>query len=242
MPEFRDWLIRRLYPSFDGIICQSQKMADDFDKNYKIAPKKLTIINNPIDTEGVLRLASRAKVAPKKAAFRFVSVGRLSSEKGLDKALRILATLDNRDFDYHIIGEGSERMRLETLAETLGISANVTFQGVQKNPFSWIASADFLLLPSQFEGFPNVLLEAGAVGTPCIAFSCGGVSEEIIVNDVNGITVPDGDDTAFKAAILRGCSKNFDPDVIQELTKSRFGVAKIVQTYEATFLNIIEQK
>ncbi len=242
MPKFRNWLIRRLYPSFDGIICQSQKMSHDFDTNYKIARTKLSIINNPIDTEGVLRLASAEKVASKNTAFRFVSVGRLSSEKGLDKALRILATLDNRDFDYHIIGEGNERARLQTLAETLGISANVTFQGVQKNPFSWIASADFLLLTSQFEGFPNVLLEAGALGTPCIAFSCGGVAGEIIVNDVNGIVVPDGDEAAFKAAILRGCSKKFEPLVIQDLTKSRFGVAKIVQAYEVLFLNIIEQK
>ncbi len=241
MPKFRNWLIRRLYPSFDGIICQSQKMTDDFVTNYKIVRTRLNLIHNPIDTEGVLRLAAAVKVPLKNAAFRFVSVGRLSSEKGLDKALRILATLENRDFDYHIIGEGPERTRLERLAETLGISANVTFQGVQKNPFSWVATADFLLLTSEFEGFPNVLLEAGAVGTPCIAFSCGGVAGEIIENDVNGIIVPDGDEAAFKAAILRGCSKKFDPFAIQALTKNRFGVAKIVQEYEATFLNIIKQ-
>jgi glycosyltransferase involved in cell wall biosynthesis len=241
MPDFRNWLIRRLYPSFDTIICQSEKMANDFNENYNIARTKLTIINNPVDTEGSLRLASTAAIPEKKAAFRFVSVGRLSSEKGIDKALQILATLGNQDFEYHIIGEGKEREVLEKLAKTLGIEANVTFQGVQKNPFSWIKSADLLLLTSEFEGFPNVLLEAGSVGTPSIAFACGGVSSEIISDGVNGFIVADGDLTAFKAAIQRGCSTVFDRPTIQDLTKERFGVAKIVDQYAATFFKIMEQ-
>lgn len=236
MPYLRDWLIRHLYPSFDALICQSQRMANDFKNNYHIVPSKLKIINNPVDTEGVLKAALSAKVTPKNARFRFVSVGRLSAEKGLDKALRILASLETRDFDYQIIGEGSERGHLENLTKTLGLSENVQFQGVQKNPFSWIQSADFLFLTSDFEGFPNVLLEAGAVGTPVIAFSCGGVVDEIIINGINGFLVPDGDETAFKAAILRGCSTRFDRAYIQNLTKEKFGVTKIVAAYDILFL------
>ncbi len=242
LPALRDLLVRWLYPSFDGLICQSQRMAKDFENNYNLAPSKLTIINNPVDTEESLKLAFETTVPAKTAAFRFVSVGRLSSEKGLDKALRILAQLENRDFEYHIIGEGNERNRLETLTKTLGISENVTFQGVQKNPFNWIISADLLLLTSEFEGFPNVLLEAGAVGTPSIAFSCGGVVEEIITDGINGFIVKDGDEAAFSAAILRGCSTEFNQSMIQDLTKNKFGVEKIVEQYTATFLNVMEQK
>jgi glycosyltransferase involved in cell wall biosynthesis len=251
VPTLRDFLVRWLYPSFDGIICQSQRMADDFKNNYKIPASKLNIINNPVEviarheaTEGVKRsgnLEGFPNVVLKKAAFRFVSVGRLSTEKRIDKALRILAQLDNRDFEYHLIGEGNERGRLEELAKTLGISENVTFQGVQKNPFAWMASADFLLLTSEFEGFPNVLLEAGAVGTPSIAFTCGGVVAEIIEDGINGFIVPDGDEVAFKAAILRGCQTTFSKTNIQDLTKEKFGVEKIVGQYAATFLRVIEQ-
>lgn len=239
MPIFRDWLVRRLYPSFDGLICQSQRMANDFKTTYKLDAAKLTTINNPVDTEGVFNLASIATVPAKKAAFRFVSVGRLSVEKGLDKALRILSMLENRDFEYHIIGEGSERNRLEKLVETLGIAPNVTFQGVQKNPFGWIRSADLLLLTSEFEGFPNVLLEAGALGTPVVSFACGGVVAEIIIDNVNGFVVPDGDEAAFKTAILRAAATEFDRSLIRHLTKEKFGVARIVQQYEAAFLKIM---
>jgi glycosyltransferase involved in cell wall biosynthesis len=242
LPVLRDFLVRWLYPSFDGLICQSQRMAKDFENNYNLPPSQLTIINNPVDTEGSLKLAFDTTVPAKKAAFRFVSVGRLSSEKGIDKALRILAQLESLDFEYHIIGEGNERNRLEKLAETLGIAENVTFQGVQKNPFNWIVSADLLLLTSEFEGFPNVLLEAGAVGTPSIAFSCGGVVEEIITNGFNGFIVKDGDEAAFGAAILRGCSTIFNRNTIQDLTKNKFGVEKIVEKYASTFLKVMGQK
>jgi glycosyltransferase involved in cell wall biosynthesis len=257
VPALRDFLVRWLYPSFDGIICQSQRMANDFKDNYKIPSSKLNIINNPVEviarhdfnrearsgTEGVKcsgNFEGFQNVVLKKAAFRFVSVGRLSIEKGIDKALRILAQLDNRDFEYHLIGDGNERGRLEELAKTLGISENVTFQGVQKNPFAWMASADFLLLTSEFEGFPNVLLEAGAIGTPSIAFACGGVVGEIIEDGLNGFIVPDGDEVAFKAAILRGCQTTFNRRKIQDLTKEKFGVEKIVGKYAATFLRVIE--
>ncbi len=242
VPELRNWLVRRLYPSFDALICQSQRMANDFKENYNIDPSKLKIVNNPVDTEGVLRLGLSEKVRVKNARFRFVSVGRLSAEKGIDRALRILAKLETRDFDYQIIGEGNERERLETLTKTLGLSENVQFQGIKNNPFSWLKSADFLLLTSDFEGFPNVLLEAGAVGVPAIAFSCGGVAEEIITNGLNGFTVPDGDEAAFKAAILRGCAAKFDGAAIRDLTKEKFGVKKIVAQYEALFLDTIEEK
>jgi glycosyltransferase involved in cell wall biosynthesis len=248
VPAFRDFLVRWLYPSFDAIICQSQRMASDFNNYYKIPHSKLHIINNPVDTEGVKRSGNFesfpnivSNVVSKKAAFRFVSVGRLSTEKGLDKALRILAQLDNLDFEYHLIGEGNQRKRLEELAKMLGISEKVSFQGVQKNPFVWMDSADFLLLTSEFEGFPNVLLEAGAVGTPSIAFACGGVVAEIIEEGINGFIVPDGAEAAFSAAILRGIKTTFDRKKIQDLTKEKFGVEKIVKEYAAIFLRVIEQ-
>jgi glycosyltransferase involved in cell wall biosynthesis len=255
VPALRDFLVRWLYPSFDALICQSQRMANDFKNNYKIPNSKINIINNPVEviarqeaTEGVKRSGNfesfpnvAHNVVPKKAALRFVSVGRLSTEKGIDKALRILAQLENRDFEYHLIGEGNKREQLGELAKTLGIAEQVTFQGVQKNPFAWMASADFLLLTSDFEGFPNVLLEAGAVGTPSIAFSCGGVVEEIIDEGINGFVVPDGDEAAFLAAILRGGQTVFDRDTIQDLTTEKFGVKKIVAQYATTFLRVIEK-
>ena len=240
--QWRNRLTRLLYPAFDLIICQSKPMATDFEKNYAIAPQRLKIINNPIDTEGVYLKALNASVPPKTARFRFVSVGRLAHPKGFDTALTILASLQTLDFEYFIIGEGEDRQTLEQRVEDLGIAKRVTFLGVQSNPFGWVASADLFLLPSRMEGFPNVLIEAGAVGTPAIAFSCGGISEEIIDDNRNGIVVADGDNTAFSDAILRGTQRSFNRADIRSLTAERFNVQKIIAQYEATFLKIAETK
>ena len=239
MTAVRNWLVRRLYPRFDGLICQSQRMANDMKENYGIKAEKISLVNNPVDTERVWDLASTEKVPAKNARFRFVSAGRLESDKTINKALEALAKLDTRDFEYHIIGDGSERQKLETLTQTLALSDNVHFHGRLKNPFKWLLSADLFFLPSEYEGFPNSLLEAGAIGTPAIAFSCGTVTDEIIINGLNGFVVPDGDETAFAAAILRGCSTDFDRAAIQNLTKERFGVAEIVKAYERIYLDVL---
>jgi glycosyltransferase involved in cell wall biosynthesis len=239
--NWRDKLTKRLYPTFDLIICQSKPMANDFEKNYNISPKRLKIINNPIDTEGVYQKALKADVKPKIAPLRLVSVGRLAHPKGFDTILHILSTLNSLDFEYFIIGDGEERHALETLAHDLGLSKRVTFLGVQNNPFGWVASADLYLLPSRMEGFPNVLIEAGAVGTPSIAFSCGGISEEIIEDEMNGIVVKDGENQAFGDAILRGPFLNFNRDDIRKKTAEKFNVEKIIAQYEAAFLNVIDK-
>jgi glycosyltransferase involved in cell wall biosynthesis len=239
--NWRDKLIKRLYPTFDLIICQSKPMANDFEKNYNISPKHLKIINNPIDTEVVYHKALKADIKPKIAAFRFVSVGRLAHPKGFDTILHILSTLTTIDFEYFIIGDGEERDALEALAHDLGLSQRVTFLGVQSNPFGWVASADLYLLPSRMEGFPNVLIEAGAVGTPSIAFSCGGISEEIIDENINGIVVKDGENQAFGDAILRGLFLNVNRDAIRKKTADKFNVEKIIVQYETAFLNVIRK-
>lgn len=236
--KLRNLAVKLFYTSFDLLICQSNQMATDLEKNYFLPKSRLKTINNPIHTEGVLQGVREGIVTVRNAQFRFVSIGRLSAEKGLDSALKALATLENVDFEYLIIGEGKERTALEQQAAALGIADRVVFLGSLKNPFGWLASADLLLLPSHFEGFPNVLLEAGTVGTPAVAFACGGVSAEIIEDNKTGFVVKDGDTAALSAAILRGCSTVFDRDYIQQQTANRFGIAAILAQFDTTFLTV----
>lgn len=233
----QDSIVRLRYKLFDTVICQSKLMAFDFENNYHLSQNKLKHIQNPVDTEGVILQAQNSIVPLRKARFRFVSIGRLSPEKGFDRALNALALLKNIDFEYIIIGEGEQREMLENHAKMRGIGDKVTLLGLQKNPFGWLASADLFLLTSHFEGFPNVLLEAGAVGTPSITFSCGGVASEIIRENISGIIVEDADERAFAAAILHGCEMPFNRTHIKELTLEKFGLHKIIKQYETLFEN-----
>lgn len=230
-------LTRLFYPNFDVIICQSKDMFDDFVNNFSLSEKKLHIVNNPIN-----RLAIAQKIGEKSVVFdtkqgqitRFVTVGRLVKGKGIDRLLTIVSKLD-RPFVFDIIGDGQEKNNLIALSETLGIREKVQFWGALDNPFPIVAAADIFLFGSHHEGFPNVLIEAGACGTPVIAFDCKGGINEIIVQGVNGYIIEDNNFPAFEHAILKTLSTPLDRNTIVEMTEKRFDLPIIMRKYEAVF-------
>ncbi len=108
-------------------------------------------------------------------------VGRLSTEKGIDRAMECVARLrqhaSHRDTTLHLIGDGPDRARLQGMAEGLGLSQAVRFHGWQCDPRPFYESLDLLLLPSLTEGLPNAVLEAMSVGLPVAATDVGDVRE-----------------------------------------------------------------
>jgi glycosyltransferase involved in cell wall biosynthesis len=127
---------------------------------------------------------------------RFLSSGRLVKLKRFDLFLRSMATLHAEMpgfVDAQIVGEGPERQNLERLADTLHLLPDVVqFTGATDDMARVYRSADVVVLCSDWEGTPNVLLEALACGLPVIASDVGGVSE-IVKHGENGFLVPPGD-------------------------------------------------
>ena len=125
---------------------------------------------------------------------RFISCGRLVKQKGFDRLISQLAEF-NIPYQWRldIIGEGPERERLEILIEQMGLKHRVFLQGLILPPYGYFAGADCFLMPSRYEGLPNVVLEALACGTPVIATSESGGINEIANDCVNGAVkvVPD---------------------------------------------------
>ena len=246
-PKLYNFLMRRFYPRFDRIICQSEDMRDDFLENFGLPFDKISVINNPVNVAAIAEKLldfpknfNRTPLSKLPRKIRFVTVGRLDKGKGIDRLLTILSRLDF-DFQFDIIGDGSELGNLKNLAKSLKINEKVEFLGAQKNPFPFIAAADIFLFGSRYEGFPNVLIEAGACGVPIVAFNCKGGISEILRDGDNGFAVPDGDFTAFENAIRRAITTDFDHQKIKKLTAERFGEAEILKKYEAVFLELTPQ-
>ena len=134
-----------------------------------------------------------------------LAVGRLGREKGFDVLLRAFAAggLMAQGVRLTILGEGPERAALEGLARELGVAGAVSLPGVVKDPERWMARATVFVMSSRYEGFPNALIEAMAMGCPVIAADCDSGPREIIRNEEDGLLVPPEDAEALSGALVR---------------------------------------
>ncbi len=179
------WLVRlaykMLYRRADMVISPARCIITEFGKYMGIETKNYALLHNPVD---IVRIRGGAEVSIPVAKRRFskrqfVCAGRLHMQKGFDRLLDSLAEIKGRDdWELNIMGEGEEHDALQARITRLGLGTHVTLSGLEKNPWPIMARADAFLLPSRWEGLPNVVLESLAVGTPVIATAeSGGIAE-----------------------------------------------------------------
>ncbi len=180
---------RRVYRAADGVICQCEAMADDLERSFGLPRDRLTVLYNPLDAEALRAEARRGSspYAARGAGPHVVAVGRLDPVKRFDRLVDALPALV-REFPsaaLWIVGDDptpdQDRERaLRDRAVRLGVSAHLQLVGHQGDPARWLAHADLFVLCSAWEGLPNALLEALAVGTPVITLEVPGGTREIL--------------------------------------------------------------
>lgn len=178
-----------------GVIAVSQALKDAL-AGLGVAADRITVLRNGVDL-GMFRPGHRenARAALQLAGRTLLSVGHLIERKGHDITISALPRLP--DCTLLIAGEGPELARLRSLASRLGVSARVRFLGAVPHGDLRAAyvAADAVILASSREGWPNVLLEAMACGTPVVASSIWG-NPEIVSRPEAGVLMrtrtPDG--------------------------------------------------
>ena len=168
-----------------------------------IEADKLVVLRNGVDAaffHPVDRAVERAALGLK--GIVVLSVGNLVPGKGHDLVIQALASLP--DSRLLIAGEGTERARLERLARRLGVAERTSFLGAlpQERLVRYYGAADALVLASEREGWPNVLLESMACGTPVIATNVGGCAEVIAAPEA-GLLLPERSADAIGRAIVQ---------------------------------------
>ncbi len=236
MPFVYNRLIRLFYKRFDHIICQSAYMQQDLVRHYNIPLPKTSVIHNGVKDVPVTIAAWQSSVDH---VYKFISVARLSKEKGIERLIHAAGLL-SVPFKYHIIGEGERRSALQQLVNELQLQDKVFLEGERGQPFSGMEDADLFLMGSYYEGFPNAALEAGAHGIPVIAFNVPGGIAEIIADNENGILIEDNDIIAFAAAVNRG--QGFNREKIRNETLSRFSINRMMEQLQKLFLPAGENK
>jgi glycosyltransferase involved in cell wall biosynthesis len=231
--------IRFFYPKASKIVVNAQEMRLQLMDMYHIASNRISLIYNPIDIHRIIHLG---KEQVHHAWFDekipiIIAIGRLVRQKGfsfLIKAIHLIIS-KGQSCRLVILGKGGEKEELKSLAIKLGIDDKVEFLGFQQNPYKYLTRSTAFVLSSLYEGFPNVLLEALALGVPSVATSCPTGPDEIITEGENGLLVQPSDEKALADAIKRLLDDAELRRRLGEAGKIRaedFRVKKIVKQYE----------
>lgn len=196
--------IRLLYRKADAIVANSAALREQLAAMCGLPANRVVAIPNPLDVDDILaRSRETADPRPRPAGGPLVvAMGRLVRQKGFDTLIRAMALL-RTPAQLVIIGEGPQAGELREMAKRSGIGDRVDLAGFQTNPYPLLRTAAVFVLSSRYEGFPNALLEAMALGVPAVATRCSTGPEEIVNHDVNGLLVPVDDPEAIAAGIDR---------------------------------------
>ncbi len=182
------------FPKAFAFVTMTQGAADFFPKSQR---RRTRIIPNPVSIPALERSPGPGRT--------LTAVGRLTAQKRFDRLLEAFARVadDFPGWSLVIWGEGELRADLEALVQKLGLGARVRLPGLTEKPGGWLAAADILALSSDYEGWPNVVIEALAGGVPVVAVDCAFGVKEILEGGALGLIAPREDTDAFAAALAR---------------------------------------
>jgi glycosyltransferase involved in cell wall biosynthesis len=194
-----NFLRRKTYRYADMLTVQTENIAEKFRQLYP-GLRAVQTIPNALPAE--ISAYEKSSVGYRKT---LLSLGRLAPEKQLDKLLDTFSLIAPMfpEWDLHIYGDGPLRASLDEQIHKAGLQARAFLKGATAKPWETMASADAFVMVSQYEGFPNALLEAMGIGLPCVAFDCPTGPREITRDGKDALLVPLNDYEALGAALAK---------------------------------------
>jgi len=224
-------------PRADGVLTVSPSLARYAAE--AVAPRApVHFAPNPVRD-----LAGSVDRSPPGDRFRFVTVARLSRQKGQDILLRALAIARPRlpPVLLSLVGSGPEEPGLRRLCRDLGLDDVVEFSGHVGDPTDYLRAADCFVLPSRWEGFGVVLVEALRFGVPLLAADCEFGPADVVTDPVIGDLVEPGSPEALAAGLERAVERRRDPqgDAARRATTAEYDVDQATDQHLAVLRKVV---
>lgn len=209
--KFMPHIVQRVYPKADQIVAVSHGVAGDMSRSLKIPLEKIKVIYNPVITSEVLHKAKESVNHPwfiTRETPIILGVGRLTQQKDFTTLIKSFALVRKQQLcRLVILGDGEQKLQLESLIEQLGLENDVSLPGLTENPYAYMAQSDVFVVSSAWEGLGNVLIEALSLGTPVVSTDCLSGPREILQDGRLGSLVPVGEAKPLADAILNVLSQ-----------------------------------
>lgn len=186
-PEETDALIP-WFEKMNAIICVAKSAKNNFTARYPQLKEKTHTLYNFFDKDAICEKANE-KFSFQSEVPVLLSVGRMTAQKKYLRFLDVLAKLKNTGFkfEWHVLGTGVEFDKITQKIEKLNLSDSVFLDGVAENPYKYMKNCDLFVLPSGWEGFPTVTIEAKVLGCPVLATDVSGIREQLVHGETGWI-------------------------------------------------------
>lgn len=217
-------------PAMDGAVGVSQKSLDEMKAHYGFKKPSVSI-PRAIDVDHFAKYVpdknARENADIRKDGFVLLFLGNFTQQKRPDRFVQIIYDLQNHIPNIHglMVGDGPLKSVIQDQARQLNIQSKITYAGYQRDVRPWLAMSDVLLLTSDTEGMPGVVLEAGAMMKITISNKVGGILE-LIENGINGYVIEDGRSYSFVERII-----DVFNDSSKRLSMQERNFNKIYQSY-----------
>ena len=226
------WLVEKLYPKADLIVCNSKSIEKDLREIFKVQTN-YSIIYNPINLTQVNESIAYNKKFENNTTrpFTFITIGRLSQIKNHKLFIDAASLLTDFDFRVQIVGKGELKKILEDYIILTSMQERITLINHSSDPIKYLIMADCFVLTSNFEGFPNVLLEALACNLPVISTDCKGGVRELLAPSISIDTPAANNEIMYVDYGLLVPVDN--AEILAEAMRSMYNNTVLQQTYRA---------
>lgn len=223
--------------NMDCVVAQCNDMRDMIERKGIVSNERMRVIYNPVSSELVENVSKlRAQSGEIKKRNRVTFIGRVDPQKQPQQLVVAWSKIHEQlpNAILKIVGDGNLMQQTKRQVKSLGLEESVVFEGLRKDMENVYNETDVVILSSQYEGMPNVLIEAIGCGIPVVSYDCPIGPAEIIEDGKNGYLVEQDNVNMLAQKTIQALSQSWDSEAIKE-TGYKFDVKNIADDYEEIF-------